>query len=83
MHIVHKNAAGKYGVLGFFFDKTAGADKNLFLDSVINAYGADAENPADLSKLLTPALDLENYWTYDGSLTTTPCTEGVVWTVLK
>jgi carbonic anhydrase len=28
-------------------------------------------------------LDLTDFWSYDGSLTTPPCTEGIKWNVLR
>ena len=65
-----------YSVLSIFFDTTdGGADENLFLKSVFdsfdtrNAVNVNDRKAADLRKLMTSSLDLENYWTYEGSLT--------------
>lgn len=32
---------------------------------------------------LLQGVDLSEFWSFDGSLTTPPCTEGVKWTVVK
>jgi carbonic anhydrase len=36
--------------------------------------------PIDLMQLLP---EMRSYWTYMGSLTTPPCSEGVLWMVMK
>ena len=71
MHIVHQNADGDLAVLGVFFELGA---ENEFLTSVLN-------DESDLD--LLGELDTSEYWSYMGSLTTPPCTEGLRWTVLK
>ena len=34
-------------------------------------------------KSFLSTLDLTDFWSYDGSLTTPPCTEGIKWSVLR
>lgn len=78
LHFVHADADGNLLVIGVF--GKIGADNPAFDAYVRGAHG-DAEESAtvDLGRML-PAE--RSYWSYDGSLTTPPCTEGVRWVVL-
>jgi carbonic anhydrase len=83
MHLVHKNDEGQLAVVAVLLEK--GNENpliqtlwnNLPLDQNIEVAPADV---IDLSKMLPES---RSYWTYMGSLTTPPCTEGVLWMVLK
>ncbi len=82
-HFVHADSDGNLAVLAVMFERRA---TNIALDSLWkfmprNA-GGEAALPGstDASSLLPPSLD---YFRYNGSLTTPPCTEGVRWLVLK
>ena len=54
-------------------------------------YFAAAENLQELNNSIVLSLNLASligdnlneFWRYEGSLTTPPCTEGVVWTIFK
>lgn len=83
VHLVHKNAEGKLAVVGVLLDP---GTTNPVLEAVLQAApkGEGESSPkgvtVDPSKLL-PAK--RTYYTFTGSLTTPPCTEGVTWFVFK
>jgi carbonic anhydrase len=82
-HFVHKSADGKLAVVAVLIDarKESGAWRPIF-DNLPGE--ADATRPlpggVDPGGLLPEA---RGYYTFMGSLTTPPCSEGVRWLVLK
>lgn len=82
-HFVHKDADGRLAVIAVLMEK---GPEHPLVQLVWNNL------PLEQGMLVTPTslLDLNkllpetrNYWTYMGSLTTPPCTEGVLWMVMK
>ncbi len=83
VHLVHTDALGNNAVLGILVN--VGASPNALIEDVF-ANAPTQEGTVEIHGTLD-ATDLlprsRGYYTYAGSLTTPPCTEGVRWFVLK
>ncbi|HAU3359254.1 TPA: carbonic anhydrase family protein [Salmonella enterica subsp. salamae] len=82
MHLVHQDRAGKIAVVAVMFDI---GEPNDALESLWQSIPSTGGNtplflPVNINELL-PAD--KNYWRYNGSLTTPPCSEHVSWFVMK
>ena len=83
-HFVHKDSDGNVAVIAVLMDK--GGPEHPELQTLWNNLPLETgmvvspSTRIDLNKLLP---ENRTYWTYMGSLTTPPCTEGVMWMVMK
>jgi carbonic anhydrase len=83
VHLVHKSNHNELAVVGVFFDVgEKNEDVTHYWDSMPKHTGEETEiSGMDISHIL-PA-NKYSYYTFTGSLTTPPCTEGVKWFILK
>jgi carbonic anhydrase len=82
-HLVHADQDGRLAVIAVMFEQGA---ENLALANIWAAMPMVAEHHTELTnkvsaEALLPAS--HDYYRFDGSLTTPPCTEGVTWLVMK
>jgi carbonic anhydrase len=83
-HLVHKSADGKLAVVAVLLD--AGGASAL-IDSIWKNLPKEKEKEAVVQNVTVDATNLlpesRGYYTFQGSLTSPPCSEDVTWLVLK
>jgi len=83
-HLVHADADGRLAVVAVLFEL---GSANPLIDALWTNIPSEKQKPQDVPSVSIEVHDLlpkeRDYFTYAGSLTTPPCSEGVSWFVLK
>jgi carbonic anhydrase len=83
-HLVHQDSEGHLAVVAILFEE---GKANALVNSLWSNIPTEKGKAEDVPSVSVQALDLlpveRGYFTYKGSLTTPPCSEGVIWYVLK
>jgi carbonic anhydrase len=83
VHLVHKDPEGRLAVVAVLLER---GSAQPVVQAVWNHLPLEQDDPVAVSAGLDPAGLLpeeRGYYTYMGSLTTPPCSEGVLWMVMK
>ncbi|KAG6631823.1 hypothetical protein I3843_13G101600 [Carya illinoinensis] len=85
VHMVHESSDGKVAVVGIMY--TIGRPDS-FLSSIMHQLSAVADNNEEVTAMgiVDPRnikIGSRKYYRYIGSLTTPPCTQNVVWTIVR
>lgn len=83
-HLVHKNDEGQLAVVAVLLEQ---GNTNSLIDKVWTYMPLDANDRVRMPREMINLSDLlptdQRYYQFMGSLTTPPCSEGVLWLVLK
>jgi carbonic anhydrase len=83
-HFVHADSAGNLAVIGVMYNKGA---ENQGISAIWDKIPAKLHDEAKDANVTVNALAIlpadKDYYRFNGSLTTPPCSEGVTWMVMK